>query len=263
MFRHHRSAPRAAGFAALVAGLVAAPAAFADSSTGLPSPTGLQAQAVAAHGDGAIDDIRLQWHGYTGFPAECTNNREIRVLREDVEDVHHAAAPDATGFLDADLAEGTYVYALQARCRVPAVPGRNGSPAINLFSEPSPAVLATISNAPPCAGAPAVAASATPTSLWPPNGKLVNVNVTGTVTPQQNCTMPEYVSFAIFDEYGEFDTALAAVALVNGTFSFSVPLEASRHGEDRDGRQYGIGLATPDGGMHDFDVVVPHDQRKK
>lgn len=261
MHCHHRSALRAARPAIALAALTLAVAPAWAQNFDLPAPTGLYAQAIAAHGDGAVDDIQLDWNTYTAFPSNCSHNREIRILRQDVEDVHDAVSESADAYLDADLAEGTYVYSLQARCRIPAVP--RISPAVNLVSVASAASSATISNAPPCAGPPAVSASATPTALWPPNGKLVHVNVTGTVTPQQNCAMPEYVSYAIFDEYGEFDTALAPAALSNGTFSFSVQLEASRHGDDRDGRLYGIGLATPDGGAHDFDVVVPHDQRKK
>lgn len=255
---HHPFAPRAFMLAvALTATLAATPATAGD----LPAPTGLQAQALAAHGDGTVDDIQLTWTAYTSFPAECSANREIRILRADVEDVYNAAAGNATSFLDANLAAGTYTYALQARCRIPAVPGV--SPARNLVSDPSGGVSATINNAPACAGAPSVVATATPTTLWPPNGKLVTISVSGSVTPQQNCAMPEYVSFAILDEYGEFDTDLTGEPLTNGAFAFTVQVEASRLGGDADGRHYLITLDTPDGGNNEIGVLVPHDQRKK
>lgn len=39
--------------------------------------------------------------------------------------------------------------------------------------------------------------------------------------------------------------------------------EASRLGNDLDGRLYGIQIEAVDGGSYGFDVVVPHDQRKK
>lgn len=259
---HRRLAPRALRLVVALAAINLAAASTALAAD-LPSPTGLQAQAIAADGDGTVDDIQLTWTAYSGFPTNCTANREIRVLRSDVEDVYDATAGTATSFLDGNLAEGTYTYALQARCRVPAVPGPGGSPAVNMFSDPSATASATINNAPACAGAPALTSNATPTTLWPPNGKLVNINVSGSVTPQQNCAMPEYLSFAILDEYGEFDTDLTAEPLSNGTFSFTVQLEASRLGGDANGRQYVITLDTPDGGTDAIDVVVPHDQRKK
>lgn len=255
----HPFAPRAFTLAVVLA---ATNFAAASATAGdLPVPTGLQAQAVAAHGDGFVDDIQITWTAYSGFPANCSANREIRILRTDVEDVYYAAGGNATSFLDANLAAGTYTYVLQARCRIPAVPGV--SPALNLVSDTSVSASATINNAPACAGAPSVAATATPTTLWPPNGKLVTISVSGSVTPQQNCAMPEYVSFAILDEYGEFDTDLTGEPLTNGAFAFTVQVEASRLGGDADGRHYLITLDTPDGGNNEIGVLVPHDQRKK
>lgn len=100
--------------------------------------------------------------------------------------------------------------------------------------------------------------------LWPPNGKLVPITVMGTVIPQSNCSLPESIIYSIVDEYGELSSsASVTVALVGANFSFQVSLEASRRGDDLDGRLYTIQVDTADGGMLDIDVTVPHDQRKK
>ncbi len=39
-------------------------------------------------------------------------------------------------------------------------------------------------------------ASASPTLLWPPNGKMVAITVSGTVTPQANCSLPGTINYS-------------------------------------------------------------------
>src|SRR5690606_7407003 len=112
------------------------------------------------------------------------------------------------------LNEGTYDYLIQARCNVPAIPGQGGSPAhTNNLSQLSASATAVISSAPACAGPATVEATATPTTLWPPNGKLVAVNVTGNVTPQQNCTMPADIQYLVIDEYDELSIGPVSASL--------------------------------------------------
>lgn len=261
--------PRTASLAMTVASAIALASLplTAGHLSGYAAPTGLSAQAQDAGGDGNTDDVALTWSAYASFPAGCTQARELRIFRSDNGGAFaqiFATAGNATGYSDTALNEGTYDYVIQARCNVPGTGGPGGTrPDVNNLSLVSAAATASISNAPPCAGPSTVEATATPTTLWPPNGKLVAVSVTGNVTPQQNCTMPEGIDYVVVDEYEELTGGTGSVALVNGAFAFQVQLEASRLGTDLDGRLYGIDIEAADGGSYGFDVVVPHDQRKK
>jgi hypothetical protein len=238
--------------------------AFAGHLNGYTAPTGLNA-AVAG------DDVTLTWDAYPSgnFPSGCTQAQEIRIFRDDGGGFNQIISVNATDttFTDQDLADGTYDYKIQARCNVPAVPGPGGSADPNnlsLFSNTANAVVSTLAL---CAGAPTVTVAATPTVLWPPNGKMVTVTVTGTVTPQSNCTAPVSIDYYIVDEYGLLNSGPANVALSNGSYNFQVSLEASRLGNDLDGRLYQIQIDTVGGdggvGIADVNVIVPHDQRKK
>lgn len=209
------------------------------------------------------DSVELQWSAYT-FPVDCNGaesngSRQIHA-RYTLDDGPFISVPGnvqalQTSWLVEELAEGAYEFSIRARCTV------SGSGVWQ--SEWSAPAAAVVSLAPPCAGAPEVIAHATPTLLWPPNGKLVPVIVSGSVIPQANCTMPQSIHFMVDDEYGELSTDLASVALDDGTFEFLVDLEASRLGQDMDGRLYGIGIETDDQGGTSIQVVVPHDQRRR
>jgi hypothetical protein len=223
-------------------------------------PTGLSASVNGG-------DVILTWDAYGSFPSNCSAGREIRIFREDNGSGTFtqitSVVPGATTHTDAGLADGTYAYRIQARCNVPAVPTVSPADSNNL-SAFSNIATATVTSAPVCAGAPAIEASASPLALWPPNGKLTPITVMGTVTPQANCSLPGSIMYSIVDEYGELSTASPVpVALSGANFSFQVSLEASRLGNDLDGRFYAIELDTIDGGMFDIYVIVPHDQRKK
>ena len=218
--------------------------------------------APSLSGNTVGDSVELSWTS-GAFPAGCTQAQNYRVYRQDngagafsqITTVDH---PETT-FTDTGLANGTYAYRVQARCNVPGPP-----PDTNNLSLVSNTVNAEVASAPACAGAPTLSASATPISLWPPNGKLVSVTVTGTISPQANCAVPESVTYWIVDEYGELSSsAQVNVAVQDSGFSFTVSLEASRLGQDLDGRDYQIHVSTPDGGYIVGSVVVPHDQRKK
>jgi hypothetical protein len=110
---------------------------------------------------------------------------------------------------------------------------------------------------------PVVTASASPTSLWPPNHKMVSVHVTGTVTDASG-GVPGSVSFHVVDEYGKVQPAGTATVDANGNYSFNVSLQSSRLGQDKDGRQYRIIVTATDQagntGSAMSRVTVPHDQ---
>ena len=108
---------------------------------------------------------------------------------------------------------------------------------------------------------PTITATADKTTLWPPNGKLVPVTVSGTITdPDSTFT----ASFHVVDEYGTVQPSGPITVNSDGTFSFTVYLEASRHGQDKDGRLYQIFIdaVDPSGNKseQEIDVTVPHDQ---
>ena len=50
---------------------------------------------------------------------------------------------------------------------------------------------------------PAVSVSANPSSLWPPNGKMVPVAVSGAITDSLSGVDPSTAAFAVVDEYGQ------------------------------------------------------------
>lgn len=108
---------------------------------------------------------------------------------------------------------------------------------------------------------PTVTATATPSRLWPANGRAVQVTVSGTVTDAGSGVAG--VTFAVVDEYGVLQPAGAVTLDAAGNYSFATPLTASRRGDDRDGRTYTIVIRAVDGagneGSAEVRVVVPHD----
>jgi hypothetical protein len=248
--------------AALAATFALGSAPAARAADGLPAPTGLAASVSGK-------DVTLTWNLYPAadLPSNCTDNREIQIRRDDVQIATTGIA--ATSHVDPGLADDTYVYAIRARCRIPAVPGPGGSPAQNLVSDDSEHVTVTVEETvavPTCSDAPSIVAGGSPGVLWPPNGKQVPVTVAGIVTPGDGCPMPEQVDYEVIDEYGEH-SHVDSVGIVDGAFSFIIGLEASRRGDDRDGRRYTIVLTASADGFESEpalgEVVVPHDQRRR
>jgi hypothetical protein len=104
-----------------------------------------------------------------------------------------------------------------------------------------------------------------PDLLWPPNGSMEEVRVTGTVVAPSGCNIYE-VGYSVDDEYGVY-TGVGTVAVGGGgEFSVPIPVEASRAGQDKDGRRYTITIyAEDEAGItttEALQVLVPHDQRK-
>ena len=72
--------------------------------------------------------------------------------------------------------------------------------------------------------------------------------------------------FDVVDEYGALHPAGAITVGAGGSYSFTVPLVASRLGSDADGRRYEIRLTVSDNAGNSAStsvvVTVPHDQGK-
>ena len=110
---------------------------------------------------------------------------------------------------------------------------------------------------------PRVSAHANPSTLWPPNHKFVPVTVSGRVSDASG-GLPAVVHYQVHDEYGQVQPSGYARVARNGTYSFTVDLQASRAGQDKDGRQYYLVVTATDEagntGSATTVVTVPHDQ---
>lgn len=103
---------------------------------------------------------------------------------------------------------------------------------------------------------PTANVDANPKELWPPNGKLVEVTVTGNSFDEHLYT----TKITVLDEYG-------LIKPVINSFGQTVALQAQRKGSDADGRRYTIKAVVEDlaGNATEkiTEVIVPHDQDKK
>jgi hypothetical protein len=109
---------------------------------------------------------------------------------------------------------------------------------------------------------PNVTCTATPSTLWPPNGKSVSVVVSGSITAGTSALTT--TTYAVVDEYGQ-DQPNGNITLgAGGSYSFAVPLIAARNGNDKDGRTYTINVTGSDKignvGACSAVITVPHDQ---
>ncbi|UWZ83521.1 alpha-amylase family glycosyl hydrolase [Occallatibacter riparius] len=110
---------------------------------------------------------------------------------------------------------------------------------------------------------PVVRVSVSPPSLWPANGAMVPVTVSGFVTDSLSGVDPSTASFAVVDEYGTVQPQGPVSLARGGSYSFKVFLRASRNGNDLDGRKYAITVSARDNAGNLASsaaiVTVPHD----
>jgi hypothetical protein len=113
--------------------------------------------------------------------------------------------------------------------------------------------------------APTITVRANPSILWPPNGQLVAVTISGMVVDELSGVDPNMVRFAVADEYGMHEPSGRIIPRSDGTYTVTVSLEAARSGRDKDGRLYTIIVSARDqagnGGSSTSAVVVGHDAR--
>jgi hypothetical protein len=104
--------------------------------------------------------------------------------------------------------------------------------------------------------------SVTPETLWPPNGKLVPVTLVATIMDTGSGVRT--TSFAVEDEYGSIEPRGSLTLGTNGSYTATFLLQASRKGNDNDGRLYTIAVRTFNNagneGSATTSVTVPHDQ---
>jgi hypothetical protein len=111
---------------------------------------------------------------------------------------------------------------------------------------------------------PVITASTSPSVLWPPNGKLVTVTVSGTMSDNLSGINPSTAVFAVQDSYGLVQPSGPVSLSPDGTYSFTISLEARREGQGQNGRLYTIVVSAADNAGNASSaattVIVPHDQ---
>jgi hypothetical protein len=120
--------------------------------------------------------------------------------------------------------------------------------------------------------APTVTATASKSVLWPPNGRLVPVTVSGTIIDNAGGSGVDLntVGYTVVDEYGLYQPAAAVTSVTlaaNGTYSFTVNLPASRLDSDMNGRTFTICVSAKDNAGNPASkavvVTVPHDMARR
>lgn len=101
---------------------------------------------------------------------------------------------------------------------------------------------------------------ANPSILWPANGAMINVAVSGNAVDAGSGL--KAVSYTVADEYNKLNSTGTAVADNTGNFSFTVSLEAARNKNDINGRIYTITVTAVDingnAGQKSVLVTVPY-----
>jgi len=112
--------------------------------------------------------------------------------------------------------------------------------------------------------APVVTLSASASIVWPPNGKMVPVTFSGTITDATSGVDPASITYAVTDEYGTVQPTGPITVGAGGSYTFTVSLQASRNDDDLDGRRYVISVSASDKaanrGTSTVVVIVPHDR---
>lgn len=111
---------------------------------------------------------------------------------------------------------------------------------------------------------PSIHLSADPTDLWPPNGEMVPVTVSDAMLDSGSGVDPSSARYSVIDDYGLVQPSGSIAVDSGGKFSFTILLDASRAGNDKDGRHYTITVSAKDNagnlGSNSTVVTVPHDQ---
>ncbi len=110
---------------------------------------------------------------------------------------------------------------------------------------------------------PSITASVSPTTLWPPDGAMVPVTVSGTANDAQSGMAS--IRWSVVDEYGLVQPT-GSIAATNGPFSFTIMLQRDRNGNDKNGRHYTINVFAVDQAGNEAAakplIVNVHDQGK-
>ena len=111
---------------------------------------------------------------------------------------------------------------------------------------------------------PVITLFVAPRILWPPNGKMVRITVSGLVTDAGSGVDPTSATYVVTDEYAEVQPRGVITLSSEGRYSFVILLRASRHGSDLNGRKYRIRIRAKDNagnpGFATAMITVPHQR---
>lgn len=111
---------------------------------------------------------------------------------------------------------------------------------------------------------PLISVTASPAVLWPPDGRMIPVTISGTITDAGSGVNTGSAAFSVHDPYGAVQPAGPVTVSGGGTFSFQVLLQASRNGASFTGRRYSITVRASDTagnpGFGSTTVVVPYNR---
>jgi hypothetical protein len=150
--------------------------------------------------------------------------------------------------------------------RLLMIDSSNGAASVlmNLLNFPNLSLFFGLAFAPPVpTSPPVITITATPETLWPPNGKLVPVTIAGTIMDAGSGVKPSTAAYVVTDEYRQVQPKGSVDLRADGNYSFTIQLQASRNDNDKDGRQYIITVSAQDTagntGSAATGVTVPHD----
>jgi hypothetical protein len=87
--------------------------------------------------------------------------------------------------------------------------------------------------------------------------------VSGKITDGTNGSGVQASTYQIIDEYGQVQPSGSVIPAADGSYAFTVKLQASRNGNDRDGRHYTIAVSATDhagnSGSATATVTVPRN----
>jgi probable HAF family extracellular repeat protein len=113
---------------------------------------------------------------------------------------------------------------------------------------------------------PVITVTASPATPSPPNGKLITVTVSGTITedePDDSGVQAGSTIYKVIDEYEQIQPKGSFTLDAGGGYTFTVKLQASKNGDDKDGRHYTIEVsATDNAGNTDTESAIVTVPRK-
>lgn len=108
--------------------------------------------------------------------------------------------------------------------------------------------------------------TASEVSITTRNKKQVGVDLSGSIAMTEGCEISS-AQYHLVDEYGELDQTEELTVNADGSFAVSVPLVASRKGNDKDGRLYTVKFSAENeaggGDSVETNIVIEHDNSKK
>lgn len=117
---------------------------------------------------------------------------------------------------------------------------------------------------------PRITISITPKRLRPPNRRIVPVRISGRITDAGSGVNVNSATYTVKDEYGKVQSNGKIILEPGGAYSFTITLQVSRLGSDRDrhhyldGRHYTITVQAKDNagnlGSKTKAFIVPHDR---